>query len=99
LDEDDVTISFTIFDSVGHADEIAAILEEAGSEDGFEDFNELVRYHGHIIFEAVIAWCLDNPEFFAKMGGWGLVGAGGLIVIGIANYLWEEWHLQNEDGP
>jgi hypothetical protein len=99
FDEDDITINYTIFDSVGYADEIAAILEDAGSENGFEDYSELIRYHRHIIFDAFVEWCLEHPEFFAKLGGWWLLVAAGLIILGVAIYLYEDYHLQNEDLP
>lgn len=98
-DEDDVTIEFTIFDSIGNADEIAAILEDAGSESGMEDFNEIVRYYGHVILDEVIDWCLEHPEAFARHGGWGTVVAIGLVILGVAIYLYEDYHLQNEDSP
>ncbi|UCE74526.1 MAG: hypothetical protein JSV56_02155 [Methanomassiliicoccales archaeon] len=98
-DEDDVTIEFTIFDSVGNADEIEAILNNSGSDNGMEDFNELVRYHGHVILNNVIQWCLDNPEKFLYKGGWSTILGIGLIILGIAIYLYEDYHLQNEDTP
>ena len=98
-DEDDITIKFTIFDSIGNADEIAEILEASGSEAGMEDFNELVRYYGHVILDEVIQWCLDNPEKFLYRGGWSTVVGIGLIILGVAIYLYEDAHLQNEDDP
>ena len=83
-----------------NADEIDAILEESGSEDGMEDFNEMVRTLGHVILDDVIEWCLDNPEFFAKYdGNYGAAIAMGLIILGIAIYAYEEIFLQNEDNP
>jgi hypothetical protein len=98
-DEDDVTVEFTIFDSIGNADEIAAILEEAGSDSGMEDFNEVVRYYGHVILDDVIQWCLDNPEKFLYRGGWATVVGIGLIILGVAIYLYEDYCLGNEDRP
>ena len=98
-DEDDVTIVYRIFDSIGHADEIAAILEDAGSENPMEDFNYLVRYVGHCILEEIVDWCLENPQFFVRHGGWGAVVGAGLFILGIAIYLHEEINLGNEDSP
>jgi hypothetical protein len=62
-----------------------------------EDFNELVRYHGHIILDEVIQWCLDNPEKFLYKGGWSTIVGIGLIILGVAIYLYEDYHLENED--
>ncbi len=98
-DEDDITIKFTIFDSIGNADEIEQILVESGSENGMDDFNELVRYHGHVILDEVIDWCLAHPEKFLYRGGWSTVIGIGLIILGVAIFLYEGTHLQNEDGP
>ena len=64
-----------------------------------EDFNELVRYHGHVILDEGIQWRLDNPEKFLYRGGWSAVVGIGLIILGVAIYLYEEGHLQNEDSP
>jgi hypothetical protein len=98
-DEDDITIKFTIFDSIGNADEIEQILEDSGSENGMEDFNELVRHYGHVILDEVIDYCLAHPEKFLRFGKWGAVVTIGLIILGVAIYLYDDYYLQNEDGP
>jgi hypothetical protein len=98
-DEDDITIKFTIFDSIGNADDIEEILAESGSENGMDDFNELVRYYGHVILDSVIQWCLDNPERFLYKGGWSAIVGIGLIILGVAIFLYDDYYLQNEDGP
>lgn len=99
LDEDDVTINYTIFDSIGNADEIVAILEEAGSSNGFEDYNEMVRYLRHKIMEEVIEWCLENPDFFATFGPIGSLIALGLGILVIVIYVYEIYYLPNKDSP
>ncbi len=64
-----------------------------------EDFNELVRYHGHVILDEVIDWCLAHPEKFLYRGGWSTVIGIGLIILGVAIFLYDDYYLQNEDGP
>jgi len=54
---------------------------------------------GHCILEEIVDWCLDNPQFFVRHGGWGAVVGAGLFILGIAIYLHEEINLGNEDGP
>jgi len=52
-----------------------------------------------VILDEVIDWCLAHPEKFLRFGDWGTVVAVGLIILGVAIYLYEGAHLQNEDGP
>ncbi len=43
-------------------------------------------YHGHVILDEVIQWCLDNPEKFLYKGGWLAIVGVGLIILEVASY-------------
>lgn len=97
VDEDDITLWFTIFDAVGRPDEIEAILSDMGSDVGLLDFSVSVRALGHMILDDFIQWALDHPTFFARFGGWGALAAAGLQVLALAVKFYRLHFLQNDD--
>ena len=97
VDEDDVTLWFTIFDAANRPDEIEAVLAEMGSDAGLIDFSVSVRALGHLILDSFIQWALDHPDFFAEFGAWGSLVAAGLEILAIAVKFYRVYFLQNDD--
>jgi len=96
-DEDDITVWYTIFDSVNRPDEINEVLSGMGSEQGVQDFSQAVRTMGHVILEQLVAWALDHPEFFGRFGDWGALVAAGLTILAIVVKYYRLVFLQNDD--
>lgn len=97
VDEDDVTLWFTIFDAVGHPSEIESVLSEMGSDQGLADYSVSVRALGHLILDDFVQWALDHPSFFANYGSWGALAASGLQILALAVKFYRVYFLQNDD--